>query len=488
MNRVQPRLGLAAHMGTVALLVLSSGAWSPPAHARSEEAPAPASSVVKREAKAKAKDEGLSDADLERMLSTLATSDGEARQSAAAAIEALGQDSVTAIGKKLGELRKATGPQVAAALKSARAGEGGGSELHDALVKTKEDGPGYTTALSIVVLLQALAHIGTTPAARQLIRVAVDHGGAFRPEVARHVKTLGDKAVPALIETRKESSSELRHWAYSQLEGMGKRVPGDAVQMKDNQILSDVLRAFANVHDMDALPVLLSFVNSDRIQVRAAARDALNQFGQDAIWKLREAYSNVTGKPAPEGWPAAQVAKELFSAYDKLRLQEVYGLLEEGLTKFKDGKIEEAAADFDKVLARQPMLDRRGETVPAYVAYAQKVEDTDPPKSLALFRKAARLWPESPRASQLEAEIAYLEGKELLGRGVADVEPFKRALTLDPGHEKARAELNRLESNVEERQERVRAFAAAGAVVIVALVGILLFGGRRRAARRAART
>ncbi len=268
---------------------------------------------------------------------------------------------------------------------------------------------------------------------------------------------------------------------------MGKRIAGDAVQTKDNQVLADVLRAFANVHDIDALPVILSFVNSDRIQVRGAAREALGQFGQDAVWKLREAYANVTGNAAPDGWPASQIAKELFAAYDRLRLQEVYGLLDEGLAKEKEGKLEEAIAAFDKVLARQPMIERRSEMVAAYVAYAEQLEESDPARAIALFRKAARLWPESPRVPHIEAEIAYLEGKELLARGIADVEPFQRALRLEPGHAKSRAELARLETNVEEREERIRAFAAAGAVVVVALAGILLFGGGRRRPRRAAR-
>jgi tetratricopeptide (TPR) repeat protein len=430
----------------------------------------------------------LADAELERMLAPLYGDDAEARRAAAASVENLGADATTAIGKKLAEERKASTSSVGVAIKAARdeapktAGE---IELGDALLRTKTDGPGYRAAVTIVALIRALAHVGTTPALRQMVRVALDHGGAFRPEIARQVKTLGDKAVPALIETRKESSSELRHWAYSQLESMGKRVPGDAVQTKNNQVLADVLHAFALVHDMDALPVILSFVNSDRIQVRGAAREALGEFGQDAIWKLREAYGNVTGKPAPETWTAAEVQKELFTAYDRLRNQEVYGLLDEGLARDKEGKLEEAVAAFDKVLARQPMLDRRAEMVPTYVAYATKLEPTDPPKSLALFRKAMRLWPDTPRRPQVEAEIAYLEGKELLGRGIADVEPFRRALRLDPSHEAARAELNRLETNVEEREERIRALAAAAAVVVVAIIGILLFGGRPR--RRALR-
>ena len=125
-------------------------------------------------------------------------------------------------------------------------------------------------------------------------------------------------------------------------------------------------------------------------------------FGQDAVWKLREAYSNVTGKSAPENWQAPQIAKELFSAYDRLRLQEVYGLLEEGLAKEKEGKLEEAIAAFDKVLARQPLLDRRGEMVPAYVAFAKTLEESDAPRSLSLLRKALRLWPESPRGHGAE--------------------------------------------------------------------------------------
>ena len=102
-----------------------------------------------------------------------------------------------------------------------------------------------------------------------------------------------------------------------------------------------------------------------------------------------------------------------------------------------------------------------------------------------MFRKALRLKPDTARGPAIEAEIAYLEGKELQGRGVADPEPFKRALTLDPTHEKARAELNRLETSSEERDSRFRSFAAAAAVVLVGLAGIMLFGGRGRPKRRA---
>jgi tetratricopeptide (TPR) repeat protein len=460
------------------------------------DTPPPAASVVASATAAGASaaetnEAGMSVEELERMLTPLSADDLDARKNAAKAIGDLGQDAVPAITKKLGELRKAPSAQVVAAVKQAKDGSGKlgeGTDLCDALMKLpKLDGAGAKAAVTTSALVRALAHAGTTPAVRQLVKIAGDAAGAFRPEITRQVRALGDKSVPALIETRKDSNSELRHWAYNQLEAMGKRIPGDAVQTKDNVVLADVLHAYGAIHDLDAVPVILSFVSSDRVQVRSAAREALTSFGQDAVWKLREAYSNLTGKSAPDGWPASEVAKELFAAYDHVRLQEVYGLLEEGLKKEKDGNVDEAVAAFDKVLARQPMLDRRAEMVPAYFAYAQKTEGSDPVAALAVLRKAERLAPDGPRAPQIGAEISYLEGKELLARGINDTEPFKRALALDPTHTRARNELDRLELNVEDRQSRTRQVGGAAAVLLLAVIGILLFGGRRARRPPAAR-
>ena len=234
------------------------------------------------------------------------------------------------------------------------------------------------TAVFTAAPIRALAHAATTPAVRQLVKLAGDSSGAFRPE---------SRGRCALSATRPSPPSSRRarilvrgpSLGVCAARGDGKRIPGDAVQTQDSQVLADVLRAYGVHPRLDAVPVVLSFVSSDRVQVRTAARESLTSFGQDAVWKLREAYANLTGKSAPEGWPASEVANELFAAYDRLGLQEVYGLLEDGLKKEKEGKIDDAVAAFDKVLARQPMLDRRAEMVPTYVAHAQQLEETDPP-------------------------------------------------------------------------------------------------------------
>jgi tetratricopeptide (TPR) repeat protein len=418
---------------------------------------------------------------LDAILAPLSRDDDAAARKATKAAAELGQSALPAITKKLAELRKAPSASVAATVKVARDAKGGDGDLCEAILnQARGDGSGYKVALTTAALVRALAHIGTTPAARQLVKLAGDHGGVFRPEIARQIKALADKALPALIESRSDATTDVRHWAYSQLEGLGKRIPSDAVQTKDNEVLADVLHAYGTVHEVDAIPVILSFVNADRVQVRTAARESIALFGQDAVWKLREAYANVTSKTAPDGWSAADVAKDLFAAYDKLRLQEVYGLLDDGLAREKEGKLDEAVASFDKVLARQPLLDRRAEMVAAYVAHADKLEDGDAPQALGVLRKALRLSPDGPRAPHIQAEIAYLQGKELLGRGINDAEPFKRALVLDPAHTKARAELERMDGAIEERETKTRAAFGGIAFVLAAIIGVILLGGRRR--------
>lgn len=487
------RRGSLGPRAAVALgaLCLALGALSPASAQAQPVKPAPPAPSATGDG---ASSEGaLSLDEVARVIAAATDATGEPQKRALEAVDKLGQDAVPGLGKRLAELRKERQGGVFAAVKLVKEANGGRTstetgDLVDALLRVqKNDGAGYKATLATALCLRALAKIGTTPALRFVVRVAADHDGALRPEVTRVVKVAGEKAVPALIELRRTPDTSLRRWAGATLESMGKRVPGDAVQTPNGELLADVLRAYAQVRENDAIPVIISFVNTDRALVRQAARESVLAFGADAVWKLREAYTNLTGKPSGEGWGPEQTAKELFAAYDRARLEEVYALLDEGLAKEKEGKRDDALAAFDKVLARQPMLDRRAEMVAAYAARAAELADkSDLGGALALFRKAARLEGKGPRAPKLEAEIAFLEGKELQARGVADTEPFRRALALDPGHPKARAELDRLEEVSEQKSDHTRRYAAAGALLALGVAGIFLFGGRKPPRRRVA--
>ena len=297
---------------------------------------------------------------------------------------------------------------------------------------------------------------------------ASDPGG----EVFTELKRLDERATAALIEARADPSPQVRAWAKDILEALGRRTPGDAVQTTDDQTIIDVLRAYSGIRDIDALPVVLSFVNSDRTQVRMAAREATLAYGADALGKLRSTYAALTGQRLTEETAVDDVARALFSAYDHHRLRDVYSQLDEGLAKIRAGDLDGAVAQFENVLARQPLLDRRAEIAPAYVMYAEALEPTDRARATDFLRRASRLESEGPRAEHVRAELLYLEEEELSSRGIADTRPLERALALDPANAHARAKLEALRADAAWRRVREARFAAGLTIVGLALLAI----------------
>jgi len=316
-------------------------------------------------------------------------------------------------------------------------------------------------------------------AADAFIAFVKNQGAANRPEMARQVRAAGDRATAALILAAHEPTRDVARWASGELEALGKKVPGDAVQTKSNQVLSDVLEAYGSTHDLDALSAVLSFVNADRAQVREAARHATLTYGDTALAKLREAFANLMGTPPPQAWSAAEVAHELFVQNDRLRLQEVYALMDVGLLAETAGKHEEAVAAFERVLARQPMFERRAEMAPAFVALARSEEDAHRDAAAVHYRNALRLAPDGPRAGQVASALDYLEGEDLLARGITDESLFRRAANADPGNVKAHAELARIEAERTGRQLTIRRYEEWGGAIAALAVGIVLLLGRR---------
>ena len=473
----------AAHLLLAALAI---GALAAPIVSRASPPRAEPHDAAPREERAVPGPAAASDtgaAELDKRLAPLTDRSIEVRRAAARDVSELDEAATGAIVAALASMRRLD-PDLAGVLRAARPERGASDTFDglDALVRTEPNGEAYRVAVTTTALARALGHIATFESTRELVRVAGDHEGAFRPEVTRQVKRLGERAVPALILARKGPSPAVRRWAFAQLEAMNRSRAGEAIQTKSNVILADVLRAYAEVRDMDALTIILSFINADRTHVRTVARDALALYGEEALPRLREAYANLTGHPAPEEWGAAQASRELCAAYDRLRLQEVYALLDEGLARQKEGKAEEAALIFDKVLARQPTLDRRNEMVPTYVQYAHAIEARDRSLALAYLRKAARLDPDDPGAAAIASDVTTLEGEDLVARGIADADTFRRALAQNPANARARADLDRLEDDADARRDRVRRLVAAALILTIATVGIVLFGGKPRRA------
>ena len=155
--------------------------------------------------------------------------------------------------------------------------------------------------------------------------------------------------------------------------------------------------------------------------------------------RLREAYLSIVGRPALPDWSLEDLAHALFKADDNVRLQDVHKLVDDGQQKARASDLAGAASDFDKALARQPDLDGRADLAPVYVTYALSIEGADRERALSCLRKALWLAPEGPRAPQAEAEIAFLDAEDLRAHGVVDADLYRRAVTLDPTHARARA-------------------------------------------------
>ncbi len=415
------------------------------------------------------------------MLAALGDPQVEGRREAAAALSGLDREAVGAIARKMAQLRRGTDEGAASLLRGLRERVAREStfDLLNALVLQSPDPP-QRRALAMECMLRALANAGTTPAVRQLVAAASDVAGAFRPEIARLIKQLGERAVPALIESRRDPLPEVRSWGAALLESLGKRAPGDTVHTKDDQLLGDILRAYGEVSDMEALPAVLSLANSDRVQVRAAARAATLAYGQDAVWRLREAYAVLLGEQASEGTPAADLAKRLFDAYDRYRLRDVYALVDKGLALEREGKTNDAVAAFDEALAREPLIDRRSEMAPAYARQGESLESTDPAAALARLRKALRLDGGGPLSSHVSSEIRRLEGEALLAQGIVDTGPFEQAVSLDPANQTARAELQQLRAKPDRGGGRSWRLIAAGFVLALAVAGVVFLGGHKR--------
>lgn len=289
----------------------------------------------------------------------------------------------------------------------------------------------------LLAMVRMLGAIGTTPAVRELIDLRGKFGEMLRIDLSRQLAKLGDKAVPALLEATKHDAASVQRFAELELDRMGKVTPGEAVGSSDPEVLADTLRAFGYIREVEAVDVLLSFANHDRRKVREAARQAVTAIGEPGRWRLRDAYQDLTGEKVDKSVPWDTLAKRMFAIYDRARITDLVGLFDGGARASKEGKWADAVAAFDKVLATDPLFERRKEMQPAYFEVAKTIGFDKVDERLALLRKALRLDPTGAGAKPIEAEIAFSEAKALIAEGKPDRYLLARAVELDPTHQEA---------------------------------------------------
>jgi len=294
------------------------------------------------------------------------------------------------------------------------------------------------------------------------------------------LEKMGEHAVAALIEAERHPAPKIAHWATRQLDALGKAIPGEAVQTGDPEVLADILRAYGRARNPDAARLVISFANSERTQIRDAARQAVVMMGEVANWQLRDTYESVVGKKPSREWSWDRTARELFAEYDRSRLSRVEQAFDRGLVAYRERKLDEMAALFDEVLAESPGFARAGEMVPGYTAYARAhLDDARPKAELALGRIARLSGADSSAAKTAESLLLTLRAEDLAARHVADQSLARQALELDPSNARARTLLDRMSRGDADPEARTRRYTAAGVIAGLALAAIAFIALRR---------
>lgn len=339
--------------------------------------------------------------------------------------------------------------------------------------KAEPKSEAWRNLTSMLSLLRMLESIGSVEAVRGLIEVYARYGEFSRLSVQRSLNRLGERAVPALIEAERHPAEKISKWAVRQLDMLGKGIPSEAVQTQDQAVLADVLRAYGRTRNPDAVRIVVSFANSERAQVRDAARQAVALLGEVSSWQLRDSYENVVGKKPPRDWSWERTARELFGEFDRLRSAQVGKLFEDGRAARARGDLAGMRKSFDQLLAHDPQFGERAELAAGYLAYAQTQLDKSREDALLALRRVERLAPELRQATSLRLT---LEAELLEERGVTDLTLLERALEADPGNARAKAARARFERGEPKRTEHARLLvalailgAAAAAIAFILL-------------------
>jgi hypothetical protein len=354
-------------------------------------------------------------------------------------------------------------------------------ETLELVVRYPDRSSGYLRPLTeLLAYARMFEAIGTLPAARRVISGYVRFGEILRADTEQALARMGDRALAALIETTVHPTPRFAQWAKLELEGMGKHVASEAVQVSDPTLRADILLAYGKARDVGTARLLIAFAASERAQVRLAARQAVTLLGELGTVELRDAYETATGTSAPRSWSWRRVAEELFARFDGQRLSEVYGLFAEGRAAEARGELDAARAAFDQVLARDPLFERGALMVPVYLAFADRVADADPGAAELAARRAERLAGEGPSRDRALSLRYTLEVAELLRRGIIDDALLARARALDPQNRRAQALEAELATLMGSDRATFRRYVAAASILALALIALVVMAWRLR--------
>ncbi|MFW5875963.1 MAG: hypothetical protein ACOCXM_04445 [Myxococcota bacterium] len=443
-----------------------------------------------------ARGQGLTADRVRQAATDLRAEDGQTRARAWNWLSRLGPDALPAVRKRIGELerRRVQGEAARDALFAFR--HAVGSRRADDRVDIApgvrpvldEQRDAVTVAMAErLALARSLEGMGTLEAGEALCDLMgiEDAPWPWRWESVRIVDRMGVRALPMLLVAAGHESRFVRRWGRRGVDELGLAQPGTAVRKASqagSSVLADLLRAYGRARIMDAMPVVVAFVDDPRRQVRQAARAGVRRYGRNIIWQIRRKYLVRTGREASSGWSTERTRRELYSAIDRQRLAPAREALEKGLAAFRDQDLHAMERHFDQVLRRapgEPSLTRA--MVGGWAALGEERLERGEYHAAAnaLRRALAPGGEEGDQARRWQALLSLAEAERALSSGVVDLPAYEQALALHPGLGAAARALDRLGGSAAERERTRRRWASGLAALLLGFAGLALLRRRR---------
>lgn len=330
-----------------------------------------------------------------------------------------------------------------------------------------------------LLLLRSLEQMASTEALSVIPDILRLDRNAWAMEGRRATLRLGDRAAAAIIRARSHQDPAGRDWARWSGQELSLEPPGRLVQRLGPRDLADVIAAWGATRNMDAMPVVASFVDDHRRFVREAARDALLAYGQNGIWQAREQFRLRLGEDADLSWTFQRTMRELSARLDEQRLLRIQDLATRAEEAIERSDPDHATRTLETLLARAP--DVSSDAIASLFAQTGILwMDTAPQardRARAAFERALRLAPTHEERAGWEARLAFLEAEDALEAGVLDVDAYRRAALGDPSCARC-GEMNaRIEAQsqpVDPRSDERRLAALVIAAVLFAVLGAFL--------------
>jgi hypothetical protein len=289
------------------------------------------------------------------------------------------------------------------------------------------DGAGVTASLKIISMLAALNALDTMAAYKIMMSFSKRHAGVFRRIIGAMLVAHRLDALPALIYGRGSKDPEMHMFAVKWIRDMGNPLLSEQVQgIKNSRRLAQLIEAYAQVNELDAVNVTLSLTSHSSVFVRNAARKAILKYGQNAKWAIFREYENIFGEEPDKESQPVQWLERLYKYADERRDADFLKVFSAGLKFAESSDFKKMNEAYKSILASEPLFEKRDQMAAGYLAYARYLEsDNEHDKAVWAYKMAKRLSVENSELfHQADSRLIFLQAEKNREAGALDKEVY----------------------------------------------------------------